>query len=258
MRFTSYFDFLLRLIATLAFVSLSLAAQPDIHFNEYRILLTEKNTSQNYRIFNQGDSEASCRVSFIDYLISEKGQLTLAKEAEKLSSSASSMLKASPSKVLIPPLSNQKVKVLVRRLKKKSDQEWVSYLNLQCKDANPELQNGLNLLPNYIFNIPVVVRKGNLSATAQITQAKLISKNNNQIVEFILNRTGQRSLYGDISISDENGSEIGSMIGVSHYQQTTNLPLSIILKRSPKGKTTIKFKERAIFGGELEVNTDLD
>ncbi|SFC25570.1 hypothetical protein [Pseudoalteromonas denitrificans] len=242
----------------LFFISLPLFSQPNIHFIEYRVLLTEDNPYHNYRIFNQGSSKAACKINFVDYLISDTGKLTLAKKGSKLNTSASGMLRASPKNVYIPPRASQKVKILARGLKQQIDGEWVSYFNLECKNAEPKLINGLNLIPNFVFHIPVVVRKGKLDAIVKITKAKLVKKEKYQIIELVLNRIGQRSLYGDISILDETGDEIGILKGLSHYQQTTDIPISITLKRPPKGKLTIKFEEQNRFGGDLTTSFELN
>jgi len=241
----------------LFFISLPLFSQPNIHFIEYRVLLTEDDPYHNYRIFNQGTSKAACKINFVDYLISDTGKLSLAKKGTKVNTSASEMLRASPKNVFIPPRSSQKVKILARGLKQQTDGEWVSYFNLKCKSAEPKLINGFNIIPNYIFHIPVVVRKGKLNAIVKITKAKLITTEKSQVIELVLNRIGQRSLYGDISILDETGDVVGILKGLSHYQQTTDIPIRVTLKRPPKGKLTIKFEEQTRFGGDLTTQFEL-
>jgi hypothetical protein len=227
----------------------SIYAGPEIHFTEYKILLTDKKTSADYQIFNQGDSDASCSVQFIDFMIGQDGQLSIPKEGEKPLDSAASLLRGSPSRVIVPANGAQKVKVLIRGLRSQKVGELHSYLSLRCKENESKLENGVNLVPNFVFNLPVTVRKGQLTAKAEISDANLIIEESGQWLTLSLNRTGTRSLYGDFIIKDEAGSKIGELNGVSNYVQSTSVPINITLTKAPKGKVHIMFKEDSRFGG---------
>ena len=243
--------FILSVLFSLAMGVFSTAslALPQIKFTEYKILLTEKTTASEYRILNQGDASASCSVSFIDYLISPDGQLSIPQEGEKLSNSASSFLRASPSRVLVPVNGSQKVKIVARGIRGLADGEWHSYLSIRCKEEDLNLQDGVNLVPNFVFNIPVTVRKGELSAVASIEDAKLVVDGSNAKVNLNLVRTGNRSLYGDFEVLDSAGMEIGKLKGISHYIQTSKLPVSLSLNSVPQGSITVIFTEDKRFGG---------
>lgn len=238
------------IVSSLFYVSFFSSAASQIHFTEYKILLTEKDSSSEYRIFNQGDSAALCSTSFIDYMIAPDGKLTPPEEGQLPTNSAKAMLRASPSRVVIDANGAQKLKVIARGVSKKSDGEWHSYLNLRCKDADVNLQNGINIIPNFVFNIPVTIRKGQLTASVEISQAKLISHAESVWVELMLNRRGTRSLYGDFNIFEESGELLGQLKGVALYVQSSSVPFKIMLSKRPIGKLNITFKEDSRFGGE--------
>lgn len=233
----------------LGFVSLDSVAMPEIHFTEYKILLTDKKVSSEYRILNQGDSAASCIVTFTDYMVAEDGQLSLPQAGELPDNSAAALLRVSPSRVIVPVNGSQKVKVTARGLRNNSDGEWHSYLSIRCKDDELKLQNGVNLVPNFVFNIPVTVRKGELSAVAAIEDAKLVVDGSSAKVNLNLVRTGNRSLYGDFEVLDSAGTEIGKIKGISHYIQATKVPVSLSLNSIPQGSITVIFTEDKRFGG---------
>jgi hypothetical protein len=246
------------ILSVLTFLPFLSAADSKIHFSEYKILLTDKRATLDYRILNRGDTAASCRIGFIDYMVAANGKLTIPVEDQVPENSGKTMLRASPSRILIPANDAQKVKVLARGVRNSDDGEWHSYLNIQCKDDVSTLQNGVNLVPNFVFNIPVTIRKGPLTATAEISEAKLVTKNENVWVELVLDRSGTRSLYGDVTIADEAGAQLGVLKGVSHYLQASRVPVKIRLNQQPVGEVNITFTEDSRFGGDVSVSYSLN
>ena len=226
-------------------------ASANIHFTDYRILLTEKHRSKNYQIFNQGNSEAYCTTSLVDYHVSDNGHLRIAKQ-DKPKTSAKEIVRISPKRVVVPAKGSQKVKIVARRLKKQDKQEWVSYLNLRCKTHNPTLKAGINFAPNYVFNIPIVVRHGQLKVSAELKNTEIKQQEQNYFLSTQLHRKGKRSLYGSIEVYDDSGL-IGHKRGISHYLQTSALPVNLRLKSKPKGEVRIEFKEDPDFGGDIQL-----
>lgn len=229
-------------------------AGPNIHFTDYRVLLTEKQSTKNYQIFNQGDTAAYCYTNLVDHNVSPDGQLTVATKDNLPATSAQSLLRVSPKRVLIPAKSNQKVRVLARRLIQQKSGEWVSYLNLRCREHSDNNTAGIKIRPNFVFNIPVVVRKGHLQVEAAIQQAHIAQANDRYFAEAILSRRGKRSLFGDISVTDETG-VLAVRKGFSHYLQSADVPLLLPLKAKPKGEVIIEFKETPQFGGDISLTT---
>lgn len=247
-RLLSY-SFLSLLFAVLIFSAQS-KASPNIHFTEYRILLTDTKSSQDYQIFNQGTGAAYCYTGLIDHNVTSSGELSVAKEDNRPETSAREFVRISPRRVLVPAMSSQKVKVVARNLRRQRDGEWVSYLSLKCKDHNPANQAGLYMKPNFIFNIPIVVRKGKLDAVAKFEHTKVEQHGNKYIAKFNINRQGQRSLFGDILVRDDFGI-LAFRKGFSHYLQSDSVPLNLPLQQKPKGKVVVEFKEVPQFGGNI-------
>jgi P pilus assembly chaperone PapD len=240
----------------LLFVSFSHIAAPNIHFTDYRILLTDKKVSSNYQIFNQGNSEAYCYTSVVDHQVAANGKLTLVKNNDRPETSAIDMLRISPRRVAIPPMSSQKLKVVARKLRQQDDGEWVSYMSLKCKDSKEVMSNGLNMSPNFIFNIPVVVRKGDLEAKAQFEKIALTQQSGQYFADVSIRREGERSLYGNIMVFDDTGL-LAIRKGLSHYLQSNVVSMQLPLKQAPKGKVKIEFIEQPQFGGDIHLKRTL-
>ena len=246
----------LTLLCALLSLATSVNAAPNIHFTDYRILLSDKQTTKNYQIFNQGTGAAYCYTGIVDHHVSSDGRLSLAKNQDRPKTSAADIIRISPRRVIVPAMSNQKVKVVARRFKQLSDGERVSYLNLRCKEHNPKLKGGLNIQPNFIFNIPIVVRKGELKVTAELAQASISQTKGKYFAELTLAREGQRSLFGNLFVYDEKGL-LAAKNGISHYLQSDALPLQLQLKQKPRGQVTIEFIEQPQFGGDLHLKQTL-
>lgn len=227
-----------------------LLAGPNIHFTDYRVLLTDKVSTKNYQIFNQGDVDAYCYTNLIDHNVSPDGRLSVAAQNNLPITSAQSLLRISPKRVLIPAKSNQKVRVLARGLNQKKKGEWVSYLNLRCREQKAQQSGQITIQPNFVFNIPVIVRKGDLSVEATLKQPEIAKLNDRYFAQAILNRKGQRSLFGSVVVSDESG-VLAVRNGLSHYLQSVNVPLVLPLKAKPQGKVVIEFNEDPQFGGDI-------
>ncbi|MFT5815162.1 MAG: hypothetical protein ACI9VT_002933, partial [Psychroserpens sp.] len=203
---------------------------------------------------------AFCEAKFIDYIISADGSKRLATKDQLSPTSAQSILRVSPRRVTIPPLSSQKLKVAARGLRKQRDSEWVSYLSLSCKEKSPDVTAiGITILSSYTFNIPTIVRKGQLNANLTISKAEVVQHSKNtKAVELVLNHSGERSVYGNILIKDAEGNKIGALVNVSIYQEESRKTFNIVLKKAIKGnEITISFTEHEKYGGSQLANYEL-
>ncbi|MFT7005710.1 MAG: hypothetical protein ACJAXJ_000209 [Colwellia sp.] len=250
------FSFFKNSLLTLPFLLLSHNAMADIsvHFTEYKIFMDKNKPFHNYNIFNQGNSTAECKLSFIDYNITANGDFQIIKKGDSSPiNSAVKKLRLSPKQVNITAKSSQKVKVIVRGIRNFPDGELHSYLSINCSEANLTLKKGINLSPNFIYNIPITIRKGELTATAEIKNLKVENHNNSYSLTFNMLREGNRSLYGDFTVTDETGDKIGEVTGFSHYLQAKSIPVSITLTSAPHGKITVDFMEQKRFGGDVNI-----
>lgn len=238
-------------------------AQADIHFTEFRVLLTDKKTKVDYQVFNQGNTDAVCTTSLVDYDVADNGKLTFIKDKNatgpETSAKAANLIRVSPKRFTVKANNNQKLKVIARQLRRQQDGEWVSYLGITCREASPKLQSGVNILPNFNYHIPVVVRKGNLQANIEVTDLALTSSGSQSQLSAKLKRAGDRSVYGDFVIKEvASGKVLARQNGISHYLQSTAVPFTFNLQGSPTGPIEVSFIENKSYGGELTTSTTLN
>lgn len=242
--------------------SANVLAQADIHFTEYRVLLTDKKTKVDYQVFNQGNSDAACSTSLVDYNVSEEGKLKVIKDENvtgpETSAKEANLIRVSPKRFTIPANSNQKLKIIARQLRRQQDGEWVSYLGITCREAKPQLQTGVNILPNFNYHIPVVIRKGNLQADIEVMNVGLSQNGTQPQIIAQLTRTGSRSVYGDFIVKEiGSGKVLARQNGISHYLQAKTMPFQFNLSAQPAGPVEISFVENKNYGGDLATSVTL-
>lgn len=161
-------------------------------------------------------------------------------------------IRYAPRRVTLAPKSSQQVRMMLRLPADVEDGEYRSHLwirreaNVEKLTANPngdgearrkgKVNIGMKLLPG--ITIPVIVRKGNLTATANISNASARLEGNDVVVSFDVNREGGRSTYGDIDMfcnSGNNGYSLRSAKGVAVYAEINRKAFSYKIS-APEGE----------------------
>src|SRR5690606_23596221 len=112
------------------------------------------------------------------------------------------------------PGGTQQVRILLRRPADLAPGEYRSHLwiitetkpeGFSADGADASRSFKLSIQPS--LTMPVFVRHGNLDVSAQISDVRYSAVPGGGSVSFVLNRTGNRSLYGDINIICTGGGE---------------------------------------------------
>ena len=100
--------------------------------------------------------------------------------------------------------------------------------------------------------IPIFVRSGDLQATVSFADAGFDQETSK--LTFTMNRSGNRSVYGDIEIfsGHEDPVLLGKVSGVAIYTEVNSLSLDQVLKEEPQsGSLKISFLEDEKYGGDI-------
>ncbi len=100
------------------------------------------------------------------------------------------------------------------------------------------------------------MRKGALTATAALTNVRLGKDNEGPTLEFDLNRSGSRSLFGEVHVTKPGVAEPLSIIkGIAAYpeiaRRKVSIPLSPEIAAKTKGEIIISYYEAPEAGGGL-------
>jgi hypothetical protein len=125
-------------------------------------------------------------------------------------------------------------------------------------DAAQEAGNGLKiqLIPIYGISIPIIVRKGNLQATAAMSNVRMTTDNEGPALEFDLSRKGDKSVFGEIHVTKPGVAEPLSIAkGIAIYPEiasrNVSLPMPPEVAAKLHGEVVISYYEAPEGGGGL-------
>jgi hypothetical protein len=185
-----------------------------------------------------------------------------ANAAEK---AALAMISYAPRKVLLPPNQPQSIRVGIRPPVDLPDGEYRAHMLFRAipapraataPSAAPVTGVSISLTPIYGVTIPVIFRKGSLSAKAAITGAQMIVADGNPALQLSMTRQGTRSTYGRILVLKSGQSKpVYESGGISVYAELNarkvTLPVAPDAVPLMKGPVTIQYREEVGAGGGL-------
>ena len=114
--------------------------------------------------------------------------------------------------------------------------------------------------PVYGVTIPVIVRLGNLQVTAGIANVRLDKKDGNPVISLDLNRSGQRSTFGEVRVLKPGAKDpvalqkavaVYTEIGTRHV----SVPVSASFKGALAGPVTVQYVETYDDGSHVIAET---
>jgi P pilus assembly chaperone PapD len=203
-----------RLAAALAAAMLTVLPAPatagigDLLVAPTRIVLDGRKGAEVI-LNNIGDEPATYRVSVVFRRMTEDGGLADVETPDANDKAAEDMILYQPRKVVLPPRQPQSIRIVARAPQGLPDGEYRVHMLFRAippatpvTAASSEPVKGIHfqLTPVYGVTIPVIVRLGNLQATAGIANVHLEKKDGKQAVALDLSRSGTRSTYGEVRV----------------------------------------------------------
>jgi hypothetical protein len=218
---------------------------------------------------NIGDEPATYRVSIEFLRMTEQGGLTDVASPTDTDKKAQDMIVYAPRKVTLAPHEPQAIRIAARAPQGMPDGEYrVHMLFRAIPDATPVTQAGnepvkgvqFKLTPIYGVTIPVIVRLGNLQATAAIADVHLDQKQGSAFVDLDVVRNGTRSIYGEIRvlkaglkdpIAVQKGIAVYTEVGKRHV----SIPVQEKYKNDASGPVTVQYVETFDEGSHVLAET---
>src|SRR5947209_5693824 len=214
---------------------------------------------------NIGDEPATYRVSVEFRRMTEKGDLVDVATPTDADKVAEDMIIYAPRKVTLAPHEPQAIRIAARAPQGLPDGEYrVHMLFRAIPPPTPVVQptgeqpKGVQfkLTPVYGVTIPVIIRLGNLEASAGIANVQL----ERSAVGLDLTRTGTRSTYGEVRVlkagvkdpvAIQKGVAVYTEIGTRHV----SIPLADAYKSGVTGPVTVEYVETFDDGRHLLAQT---
>ncbi|MEO9634300.1 MAG: molecular chaperone [Parasphingorhabdus sp.] len=221
---------------------------------------------------NIGAETATYRISLELRRMTSEGRLkdVSVEEANEIEQAAKNMIRYAPRRVTLPPNQPQAIRLGVRAPEGLADGEYRAHLLFRAipkarsvtDQQSPAEGFSIALTPIYGVTIPVIIRQGNLQATAAIANGRLEQDENGQAFTFDLSRAGERSTYGEIRVTKAGLSEpVMVARGIAVYpeinQRKVILPIPAEVAAQLKGKVSVEYYEPINAGGGLIAKTDM-
>jgi P pilus assembly chaperone PapD len=215
---------------------------------------------------NIGVEEATYRISLELRRMNDIGKLDeitpeTANDKEK---AALELIRFAPRRVTLPPNQPQSIRIGLQGTETLPDGEYRAHMLFRAIPKTPEATaedapaNGLkiNLIPVYGVTIPVIVRKGELKATAAIANASIAHEDNISSLKFDLSRNGDRSVFGEIHVTKPGVAEpLLVAKGIAVYPELGSRKVSLSIDEANlakmQGEVVISYFEAPEAGGSL-------
>jgi hypothetical protein len=162
---------------------------------------------------------------------------------------ASDMVTYAPRRVVLPPGGSQQVRLMLRRPRDLADGEYRSHFWIEPEEesvkfdpkeltSDPTKGPAVQIKMLTGITLPVIVRVGNLSATAGIVNGAAQRKGAGATVNFTLTRDGTRSLYGDFDFTC-GAAVVHQVRGLAVYTEVAKRNLKFDIRSVPADCSTI-------------------
>ena len=250
------------LLLVLLYPFFQIFAQGDLMVMPKRVVFDGKDRSHEVNIANTGNDTATYAISFIQYKMAEDGNFIQIEEAEEGQHFASDFIRYYPRRVTLAPNEAQTIKLQVTKTGEMSEGEYRSHLYFRAVEketalAKEDLQQNtdgisINIKTVFGISIPVILRKGNTKADVQLKNLQL-DLSENPILSLDIVREGNRSLYGNFTVSykadGKTEKEIGKVNGISVYTPNSKRHFKFPLENSEdinwhSGQIKIEYEDK--------------
>ena len=259
-----YSRFARSLVAGLAAASMlataPLSAQGDLLIAPTRVVMDGRGSTQVI-LSNIGDEEATYRISAELRRMTETGELELVESeaASEMERNALEMIRFAPRRVVLPPGQPQSVRLSARPGADLSDGEYRIHLSFNgipdvtpvSAEADGAAQAGglsIALIPIYAITIPIIVRQGQVEASAAISNPRIEPRENGgAFLKLDMARSGNGSVF--------EADPLFLARGIAIYPEVNGrelmLPVPPELAAALRGNLRFEYRELPEQGGAL-------
>ena len=250
-----------------------LAAQGDLLVAPTRLVL-EGGRGGEVILSNIGTEEAVYRVTLELRRMTPNGELEPVDEsaANDTEKAALAMVRYAPRRVTLPPGEPQAIRVSARPGPELPDGEYRVHMSLSAvpkvtpvasqTEAAASGQLSIQIIPIYGITMPIIIRKGNLHATAGLAGPKIEQSERGPAFTVDITREGDESIYGDLLVYLQGGGDpVFAVRGFGVYPEVAARHSTFAMSEEQaamlRGKPVrIEFREPVDKGGTLLAELD--
>jgi len=263
---------LMLILCCLLSSTLTVIADPLLQVLPTRIVMAQERSS-TVSLVNRGDNAGEYRILLRNIRADDNGTFKAVEEAQEGDQFADKMIRYSPRRITLDARSKQDVRLVVRKPRDLADGEYRSHMVFRklpkqdnVLEDNDSDELSFSFQPIVEVTIPVIIRHGNLSATSELSDLKLTTKKEAgedvQAIQVTINRDGNRSLYGDLTVwwKKPNGKETkvafakGLSVYVPNQKRISTIPVSF-KGTIAGGSLRAEYVEDSTYGGDSRAST---
>lgn len=245
-------------------------ATSDLLVAPTRLVLDDRLRSSEVILNNIGQKVATYRISLELKRMTADGRLADVEAPSAKENLALDLVSYAPRRVTLAPNQPQAIRVAVRKPDGLADGEYRVHMLFRAvpdddsapATAAPRAQGlSIQLTPIYGVTIPVIVRSGELQATAAISGVHLAAAEDGKpAIAVDLARAGDRSVFGEVRVMQAGrATPIAVTRGVAIYPEIASreltLPLAADVKGAVAGPVTVQYLEPTDRGPKLIAET---
>jgi P pilus assembly chaperone PapD len=245
-------------------------AQGDLLIAPTRIVLNGGGSGEVI-LSNIGDGVATYRIGLELRRMRPDGHLEDVTEADAtaLEKMTMEMIRYAPRRITLEPNQPQSIRISARPPAELPDGEYRVHLSFRAipaarpvdQEAPPAEGLTIQLTPIYGLTIPLFVRKGQLEASAAISNPQVVSDGTAKYFRLDMARTGNRSIYGEIRVVPRGAKEATFTVrGIAIYPELQQRTLSVQLAPEQAAKLSgpvrVEYREMPENGGKLIAAVD--
>lgn len=206
-------------------------AQGDLMVFPKRLVFEGNVKTGELNLANIGNDTARYSISFVQYRMNEDGSFTEIQTPDEGQNFADKFLRYYPRSIVLAPKESQVVKLQLTKTGTMTPGEYRSHIYFRAipnsrplgeeekKDTNAV---SVRLIPVFGITVPTIIRVGEPTTQVSLSDLNLSTRNDTvTVLNLKFNRTGNMSVYGDVSVSylspDGKKSEVGRANGVAVY-----------------------------------------
>lgn len=254
------------LLAGLALLLFAVPAFAELMIYPTRLVIEGNQRATQVELINNGTQAATYRISLVNRRMSETGAFSEIGDPLPGEQFSKDMLRYSPRQITLAPGAGQTVRLMVRKPANLEPGEYRSHLLFT---RQPNVQEGRSVDGEGVgvrittlvgVSIPVIVRHGATSAHVQLTGLQLVREGDRVVTRFVMERTGNQSVYGDLIVTfgpaGKNARVVGRANGVAVYTPNPRRQVSIVTNLAPGvrlsgGTLQLTYREQAEDGGHV-------
>lgn len=215
-----YLGFLL-----LNIISLTATAQGNLQIMPKRIVFEGTKRFQELNLANTGQDTAQYVISFINYKMTENGEFVVVTDPQDGQKFADKYLRIFPRTVTLAPNEAQSIKVQISRTSDLAAGEYRSHIYFRAipklkplgeEDTKKDTSSiSIKLTPVFGLSIPAIIRIGEPNVKVTISDLQFDQSNELPKLKLTFNRTGNISVYGDLTVNYISPEGIVTQVGLA-------------------------------------------